>query len=254
MKNAIREFLNYTEKYDLKDENIKRKQQHSLRVMEISSIIAKKLNLTHEQVEVATLIGLLHDISRFEQYKQYKTYVDLKSFDHGDYGVVILKKDIRKYIETDKFDQIIFKAIKNHNKFKIEEGLTDEEEIFAKIIRDADKIDILYEATGIFWKDIKNEIEKSTISDEALEQFNKETTIKNKKNIQIENKVDIVIRTMALIFDLNYKTSFEIIKKEDYINKIIERFEFENERTKLEIENIKNNAYKFINKKLKETE
>lgn len=36
-------------------------------------------------------------------------------------------------------------AIKNHNKYKIEDGLTSKEEFFAKLIRDADKIDILYE-------------------------------------------------------------------------------------------------------------
>ena len=48
IKNAIIEFLKYTEKYDLDDENIQRKKEHSLRVMNISETIARKLNLSEE--------------------------------------------------------------------------------------------------------------------------------------------------------------------------------------------------------------
>ena len=72
IKNAIIEFLKYTEKYDLEDENIQRKKEHSLRVMNISETIARKLNLSEKEIQLSTLIGLLHDIARFEQYKQYK--------------------------------------------------------------------------------------------------------------------------------------------------------------------------------------
>ena len=144
LKNAKQEFIRYTEKYDLNNEHIKGKQEHSIRVMNISRQIAESLKLTPEEIEVATLIGLLHDIARFEQYKKYGTFKDLESIDHGDFGAEILEKDIRKYIENNKYDEIIIKAVKNHNKFKIEEGLTYEEELFAKIIRDADKLDLFY--------------------------------------------------------------------------------------------------------------
>ena len=67
---------------------------------------------------------------------------------------LLLIKDIRKYIENDKYDEIIRKAIKNHNKFEIEKRLTEKELIFAKIIRDADKIDIIYESVEILKIDI----------------------------------------------------------------------------------------------------
>ena len=150
IKNAIIEFLKYTEKYDLEDENIQRKKEHSLRVMNISETIARKLNLSEEEIQLSTLIGLLHDIARFEQYKRYQTFKDSNSFDHGNYALKILNRDIRKYIEQDDYDEIIRKAIKNHNKFIIEDELTKKEELFAKIIRDADKIDILYESVELF--------------------------------------------------------------------------------------------------------
>lgn len=91
LEHAKDEFLNYTKKYDLSNENIKRKQLHSLRVMQISENIARSLNLNEEGVTLAMLIGLLHDIARFEQYTQYQTFKDFISFDHGDYALKILE-------------------------------------------------------------------------------------------------------------------------------------------------------------------
>ena len=44
---------------------------------------------------------------------------------------------------------------------------------------------------------------------------------------------------MVLIFDINFKESFEIIKKEDYINKIIDRFKFANTDTNEKMEQIR---------------
>ena len=96
---------------------------------------AENMNLSEEQVKLATLIGLLHDIARFEQMKRYGTYKDKISIDHGDFAIEILEKDnfIRKFIETDKYDNIIKIAIKNHNKYKIE-NLEGEELLQSKII------------------------------------------------------------------------------------------------------------------------
>lgn len=68
IKNAKEEFIKYTKRFDLDNENIKRKQGHSIRVMRICNQIAKNLELSNEQIDIATLIGLLHDIARFEQY------------------------------------------------------------------------------------------------------------------------------------------------------------------------------------------
>lgn len=243
------EFLNYTSKFDLNNDCIKRKQQHSLRVMEISKKIAEVLKLSQEEIELATLIGLLHDIARFEQYKQYQTFKDFQSFDHGDYAIKILEKDMSKYIETDKYDEIIKKAIKNHNKYKIEEGLSERELLFAKIIRDADKIDIFYESAEIFWKGEERIVEKSKASKNILEQFNKNEQVKKNKDIKLEPIEDIVF-IIAFIFDINFKTSFEILKKEDYINRILNRYNIEDEFSRNAITEIRKNANQYIEEKI----
>lgn len=243
------EFIKYTEKYDLNESKIEIKQEHSIRVMNISREIAQELQLSQEEVDIATLIGLLHDIARFEQFKRYHTFRDAQSIDHGDLGVEILNKDIRKYIETDKYDKLIKLAVKNHNKYKIQEGLDAKQKLFAQIIRDADKIDIIYEAIGILWQKRQNEVEESKITPAVFEQVLKNQLIKSEDRKTI---LDDVIAIVAFIFDINFKVSFEILKNRDYINKMLDRYNFKESKTKEQIEEIRKIANLYIEQKINE--
>lgn len=248
LEKSIQEFIKYTEKYDLNNENIERKQKHSIRVMKISKKIAEGLNLTQEEVDIATLIGLLHDIARFEQYTKYHTFKDSESVDHGELGVEILNRDIRKYIETDQYDEIIKLAVKNHNKYKIQEDLNLKQKLFAQIIRDADKIDIFYESVELFWKGRESLVEESTISIEVFKQFLDNTQVKaeNKKT-----PIDEVITIMAFIFDINFKVSFQILKEQDYVNKTLNRYNMHDSETKQKLEEIRKIANLYIEQKIK---
>ena len=251
IEEAIEEFLKYVNEFDLSEEPIKMKKDHSLRVMEVSNKIALDLKLEKEQVELATLIGLLHDIARFEQYTQFKTFSDYKSFDHGDYGANLLEKNdtIRKYIKIDKYDNIIKKAIKNHNKFSIEEGLSEEELLFSKIIRDADKLDIFYEAVTIFWNNDIEKIEHGEIRPEIKEHFLEEKLI-NKKDVSMKDGAEKIIQVLAFIYDINFKTSFKIINENKYIDKIIDKFDFKIQKTKEDFEMIRSFANGYVEKRL----
>ena len=247
LEKAKNEFLKYSENYDLTKEPIKAKQTHSLRVMEIAKQIAQGIGLSKEEVELATLIGLLHDIARFEQFTQYGTYKDMLSFDHGDIGAEILSSDIRKYIDTNQYDEIIIKAVKNHNKFQIEEGLNEKEELFAKIVRDADKIDILYQGVIRFWKGREQEVNESVISQDVIKQI--QNCSQTKRKLQ-ETPIDNIMRVVAFIFDLNFKSSFKILKEEDYINRMLNRYELKDKYTRESVEKIRKVANNYINEKL----
>ena len=137
----------------------------------------------------------------------------------------------------------------NHNKFKIEEGIAEKEELFSKIIRDADKIDIFYESVEMFWKGKEKEVEESVISKDMIEQFK---ILSQKKRKVEETTLDRVIRVITFIFDVNFKSSLQIIKEEDYINKILNRYNFKDESTRQQVEEIRIIANEYINRKLKE--
>lgn len=242
------EFKKYAQNYNMQLDGIDRKYFHSFRVMNLSRKIAESLNLDEEQVNLATLIGLLHDIARFEEFTRFSSFKVANKFDHGDYAIDVLKENkfIRKFIQTDKYDDIIFTAIRNHNKFDFEENLDEEKLLYCKIIKDADKIDILYEATVFFWnkEEEKESIKVSPILDSYFEQF-----LDNKLIFRVPNQttIDEIVVCAAFIFDLNFKYSFEVLKSEDYINKIFARFNYENQDTIKKIETIKQVASKYIN-------
>ena len=142
--NPVEEFLKYVNRYDNSDKDILLKRRHTLRVMGLSEKIAEKINLSTEEVELAKLCGLLHDIGRFTQIQDFNTYNDLISLDHGDLGAEILKKD--NYIDkfTNKNQDSILKVVKYHNKYRVPKTLNEKNRLLTKIVRDADKIDILF--------------------------------------------------------------------------------------------------------------
>ena len=82
-------FDEYVFNYDMNDPEINYKYYHSYRVMKVMELISSRLNLNHKDLHLAKVIGLLHDIGRFEQDKLYSSFKDSK-FDHGDHGVKIL--------------------------------------------------------------------------------------------------------------------------------------------------------------------
>src|SRR5574344_837580 len=146
MEHAIEEFKIYTNDYVKISDNCTLKIDHTFRVMKLCEEIAKSLKLSDEDIFIASMCGLLHDIGRFEQWKRYQTFVDSTSTDHGDLGVEVLTENnlIRRFLPSDKYDFIILTSIEFHNKYNYPSNLSEKEKLFTKIIRDADKIDILY--------------------------------------------------------------------------------------------------------------
>lgn len=253
IEEAKKEFIRYVDSYDLSIEMIELKKYHSLRVMEIATKLAQEENFTDEEVELATLIGLLHDIARFRQYTEYHTFRDAYSFDHGDVAVQILEQDnyLRKFIQTDEYDQIIKSAIKNHNKFAIEDGLTEEQNKFCKLIRDADKIDIFYVASEILWKNEKEEMENCIINLEIKKSLEKQEMIQNNKYSKIEY-ADSILRMLGYLFDVNFKSSFKIIEEEKYIDRMVNRFKFKNEDTQKQMLEVGKQMNQYVLKKIEE--
>jgi len=224
IEKALEEFNNYTDNYRSYGEMIELKIEHTKRVTNIASSIADSLKLSKEEKMIATLCGLLHDIGRFEQYKNYQTYDDKKSIDHGDLGYKILKeKDyLSVYTKNEKYKNSILKSVKYHNKYSVPKNLSKQDKLFCNIARDADKIDILYIFTDktterdIFKADSNN----TKISEKVLE------TLKNHKSISheiLQTKADRLAICLGFIFDINYPYSFKYLKELKYMDIIIDK-------------------------------
>ena len=247
-------FKNYVKNYNLEDKKIALKIAHIERVSQIARNISKSIGLEKEDVELAELIGLLHDIGRFEQIKQYNTFADKDSINHGEFGIEILfeKGKIRNFISTSKYDEIINKAILNHNRRKIEEGLTKRELLHAKIIRDADKTDILYILTFEEKNTLydKEDLSNEKITDEIYQEFMEEKLIDYGK---IQSSADKNVVHFAYVFDFYFKYGLRYIYENQYLKKIYKRHIFLDEETMRKYNLIYEKAQKFIKDKLEES-
>ena len=237
-------FDTYVNGFDFNNNLIKLKYYHTLMVTNISNIIASNLKLDKEDVYLATLIGLLHDIGRFEEAKKFNTFKDTK-MDHAMYGSKLLFKDnlIRNFIKDNKYDEIIKFAIENHNKYKIEECSDKKMLMFAKIIRDADKIDIF----RVIAENNKN-IFDCTPSKKVLEDFNNNMCI-NKKDIK--NNADIIMSRLGFIYDINYVESLKVLKNTKNLDEFIDSI-IVDEKYKEQYKQLKNKIYNYIDERIEQ--
>ena len=248
-KIAFKDFLDeYADKSDL---GFELKTVHTYHVAEKAKKIAEALYLSKEEIELAELIGLLHDIGRFEELKITKEFNSVK-FNHAGYGSKMLfeKGMIRKFVEDSQYDNIIKKAIENHSKLEIEENLDKRTLLHSKIIRDADKIDNYRvkkdeKIEAIFPKIVnkREDMEESKISDVVYH------TILSKKCVDIHDRktpLDFWVCILAYPFDLNFAISYRMIKENDYINVLVDRFEYKDKETKSRMENIRKIVNEFI--------
>ena len=210
----IEEFKKYVDKFDMSDENISRKYFHSLRVKDLCRLISTDIGFSDYDILVAQVIGLLHDYGRFMQWTKYHTYRDSDSIDHADYGIEQLfnNNEISNFWDNIKDYDEIYDAIKYHNKISIPNYLSDNNKNFCKIIRDADKIDIMY---LYVIKELKLD-EEGEISPKVIDSFNNEELI---NRLDENTGSDRIITLLAFVYDLNYKYSFKYLKE----NSIVER-------------------------------
>lgn len=206
-------FKTYVDNYDFSNDMISRKFYHTFRVVDYAKAIAKSENLNEHDTNLAFICALLHDIGRFEQAKTYKTYNDLFSVDHGDLGYQILLKDdfISEFVTNDTDKEIVLESVKNHNKYVINSSLDGQKLFFTKLVRDADKLDILDKQKQEITDNI-NFIDENAIS-----------FIKNhklfKRDGHLKNDATEIVHSLSFVFDLNFKETLNIIKEK----KMIER-------------------------------
>lgn len=105
--------------------------------------------------------------------------------------------------------------------------------LHSKLIRDADKLDSFrakYEEDIYIMANItKEDIENSLISDNILNSFMNEKAILSKDR---KTSIDIWISYIAFIYGLYFRESLNYIYELDYVNKLVDKFNYKIEDTK----------------------
>lgn len=240
----LEEFKNYVSGYDMNDTNISFKYYHSIRVMELSKLIAKYAGFNEEDIKIVEVASLLHDYGRFPQWEKYHTYKDHESIDHADLAVEKLfgNKEITKFWTKEEDYDEIYDAIKYHNKLSVPNDLSSHNQLLCKVIRDADKLDILY----LYAAKHIDFPEDGEISNFAKDSFDNEVIVDKR---QLTTEADFGVVVLALVYDLNFKYSFEHLKEYKLISRI-----YENVKDKEKFKYYFDKIEKYIDKKIREME
>ncbi len=247
-------FKHYVSNYDSTYPRIALKIVHTYHVAENAKKIASDLNLSKEEQELAELIGLLHDIGRFEQVRIFGSFSDETTVDHADKGVEVLfgEGQIANFVEDRQYDKIIQKAVRNHNKFEIEKGLTEQEILHCKIIRDADKLDIFRAFLEEKLEDVVHmeteDVSKEILSPQFAEDFKKEKLLLFSN---CKTNMDFLVAIMAFIYELNFKESLKIIQENDFLQKLVRKINAQDTYTKEKLQEIADYAMNYIKRKTK---
>ncbi|MFC1889904.1 HD domain-containing protein [Thermodesulfobacteriota bacterium] len=203
--------------------NVDLKDVHSRRVRDESVLIGESLHLKDEALRLAAIMGLFHDIGRFEQYARYKTFSDKASEDHAQLGVRVLRKTgVLNCLEKEDRD-LILRAVGCHNRSVL--PVVEACSLFTKLIRDADKLDIL-RLLAEYYRDgdrDRNSVIELDLPDdpEIAEGVCRDLEAKRivkRENVKTLN--DFKLLLVGWVFDINFPWTFHAVRERKYFESI----------------------------------
>jgi HD superfamily phosphohydrolase YqeK len=257
----IREvFKEYTDAYDVTDEKVRLKIGHTYRVAELCDRIARAESLPEEEVEMAWLLGMLHDVGRFEQLRRYNTFIDSESVDHAALGADILfgrngeknqqgnssQKEIRRYVPEETEDELIETAVRVHSAYRVPQGLDARTARLSHILRDADKIDILRVNVEVPLEEIYNTtteaLRTEEVTPEVLDSFYEHHAVLRSLK---RTSVDHVAGHCSLVYELVYPESRCIVDEQGYLWKLM-NYSTDNPKTAEQFAGMKAEMERFL--------
>lgn len=248
---AQRAFADYAAHYNAADPKVKLKIDHTYRVAALCARIAASLPLPPEDVDLAWLTGMLHDVGRFEQLRRYNTFIDSQSVSHAALSVSVLFDEgrIRDYVDDAAEDALLRAAVAWHSAFRLPEGLDDRTRTFCQILRDADKIDILRVNVETPMEEIYNvsteALRQSPVTPAVLDAFYEHHCVLHSlKRCPADNAVGHA----SLVFELCYPESLRIVDEQSWLWQLLD-FKTENAQTKKAFAVIAAEMHRWLNAK-----
>jgi putative nucleotidyltransferase with HDIG domain len=208
--------------------NLQLKKTHTEYVCREMEDLCENLDLGENDRLIAGAIALFHDVGRFPQFAKYKTYRDDKSLNHACLGVNILQENaILDGLDAGE-KEIILAAVRLHGDKRLPLDLDEKTGLFAKLIRDVDKLDIFrfaIEAMKAYMDDPANFMLEVEFSDER--ECNPEIVqavingdlIDYKK---VKTLDDMRLTQLGWVYDVNFKPTFKKIKERGCLGQVSE--------------------------------
>ena len=201
------------------------KIRHCRQVAEDCGGIAGELGWDESEVAVATSLGCLHDIGRFQQYTRYKTFRDGDSVNHAQLGCEVLDqcRILESLAAGDR--KAIRDGIFHHNRRELPPGIPEASLRYIRLVRDADKLDIfrvVYEAVtqGHLrdYPEITLDLDiDGPVSMDLLEDIRGGKIGGYHK---LKSLMDVYLIQVSWVYDFNYRPSLARMKQREILEKL----------------------------------
>jgi putative nucleotidyltransferase with HDIG domain len=208
-------------------QGIRIKMNHTGYVTAIARELAQHLALSEHDVQLAEIMGLFHDVGRFRQYSIYKTFNDAQSEDHADLGLKVLAEEMPYMADLSAEDaDLVRYAIKYHNKKEIPADATGKYLLFAKLLRDADKLDI-YRVLAPFLEPENADKAPKFIKAHASERISPEfihafVAGEQADYRKLKTLGDRKLVRLLWVYDVNFGWTLQKMVERGYIQKVID--------------------------------
>ncbi|MDD2834643.1 MAG: HD domain-containing protein [Methanothrix sp.] len=206
--------------------NIMLKLAHTYRVCQNMTAIAVSLGVNGEDLALAKAIALLHDVGRFEQLRGFGSYDDRMTFDHAMLGLKVINRAGVLFNLSKRERNLIRRSIWHHNKYTIPVTENAEVAFFSKMIRDADKLDILGVVADHFERRDQHPnraLDFGLADDLRLTQDAVSDIIQGKMvriNV-LKTLGDLRLLYLSWIFDINFPITLDLMKEKGYLERLL---------------------------------
>jgi HD superfamily phosphohydrolase YqeK len=200
------------------EDAIKLKYDHTMRVGEEIEHLCDSISLDGNMRLCALLAALLHDVARFEQFREFRTFSDSRSIDHAMMALgVITGQKVLAGLKGDD-EQKVLTAIRYHNCAILPEEINGDYRLLCKLLRDADKLDIYRIALDYYINpDPRRHEDGEKVTPEVVESVLRREFVPYEK---IRSVTDFKMIQAGWVFDVNFPYSFKCLKQRGYISDI----------------------------------
>lgn len=198
------------------------KMAHTKRVLALAETICAEEALPREVTLAARLGAQLHDVGRFPQYRQYRTFRDADSANHAALSVTHILREKLLDGAPAHIRRLALGAVYLHNKRALPHLASPALRDAARVVRDSDKLDIYSVMIAHFAQKNPKHPEVALNVIDAPEKYTPAVldALLGREHGDYRSIVyinDFKLMTIGWLYDLNFRASCRLLHERGYL-------------------------------------
>ena len=195
--------------------NLALKELHTRNVCRAACLIAQGESPRRRML--AEVAALCHDLGRFPQFRDYRTFKDSDSVNHAHLSAQVVTRNSLLDFLSESERASVLTAVRLHNVYQVPSGLAPEAEELLRLVRDADKIDIWRVIVEFFTTPEEERVSGVGLGFPDLPVCSPEVlaAVRSGKMVQLSSLKslnDFKLLQLSWVYDINLPNSFRLIK------------------------------------------